>query len=193
MPWLVAGLGNPGERYANTRHNLGAMVAAELVRAEAGRFRRARFLPAEVAEIRIGPERVLVVRSSRFMNESGPSFASLANRHHVEPGQVVAVYDDLDLAPGGLRLRLGGGAGGHNGVRSLIQALGTPDFLRVKIGIGRPPGRQDPADFVLEPIPKRLADEVAGWADDAAEAVRSLIGDGLEAAQDRHNRRGTTT
>lgn len=193
MPWLVAGLGNPGDRYATTRHNLGAMVAAELARAEAERFRKVRFLPAEAAEIRLGSERVLVVRSSRFMNESGPSFASLANKHHVEPAQVVAVYDDLDLAPGGLRLRLGGGAGGHNGVRSLTQALGTPDFLRVKIGIGRPPGRQDPADFVLEPIPKRLADEVAGWVDDAAEAVCSLIVDGLEVAQDRHNRRGPST
>jgi PTH1 family peptidyl-tRNA hydrolase len=190
MTWLVAGLGNPGERYARTRHNLGAMVAEELARAEGGRFRKVRFLPLEVAELHAGDDRLLVARSHRFMNEAGPSYASLAAKQHVRPDHVIAVHDELDLPSGALRVKSGGSTAGHNGLRSLQQAMGTADFLRVRIGIGRPPGRQEPADFVLEPFPKRDADEVGVLVAEAADAVRSLIAEGLERTQDRFNRAG---
>jgi peptidyl-tRNA hydrolase, PTH1 family len=190
MTWLIAGLGNPGERYARTRHNVGAMVAEELAREAGGRFRKVRFLPLDLAEINDAGERLLVARSHRFMNEAGPSYASLAAKQHVEAGHVIAVHDELDLPAGALRVKSGGSTAGHNGLRSLQQALRTPEFLRVRVGIGRPPGRQDPADFVLEPFPKREADEVAVLVGEAADAVRSLIADGLERTQDRFNRAG---
>lgn len=190
MAWLVAGLGNPGDRYANTRHNVGRLVAEELARAAEERFRKVRYLPAESAEIWIGDDRVLLVRSTRYMNESGPAYASLARKHDVPPELVVAVHDELDIAAGTLRLKLGGGNNGHNGLRSLQRALRTPAFVRVRVGIGRPPGTQDPADFVLEPVGRRVGAELAAWADHAADAVRSVITDGLAAAQDRFNRQG---
>jgi peptidyl-tRNA hydrolase, PTH1 family len=188
MPWLVAGLGNPGDRYANTRHNVGRMVANELARASGERFRKVRFLPAELAEAREGDEQLLLVRSTHFMNESGPSYAGLAKKRGVEPGHVIAVHDELDIPAGELRLKLGGGTAGHNGLRSLERSLRTREFLRVRVGIGRPPGRQDPADFVLETIPSRLEADVAIWVDRAADAVRALVAEGLDAAQDRFNR-----
>lgn len=193
MSWLVAGLGNPGERYARTRHNVGAMVAEALAREGQARLRKVRFLPIELAEMHVGEERVLVARSHRFMNEAGPSYASLAAKQHVEPGRLIAVHDELDLPAGALRVKAGGSTAGHNGLRSLQQALGTADFLRVRIGIGRPPGRQDPADFVLDPFPKRDEEEVAILVGEAADAVRSLVLEGLERTQDRFNRSGPRT
>jgi peptidyl-tRNA hydrolase, PTH1 family len=188
MAWLVAGLGNPGDRYAKTRHNLGRMVAEELARAGGVRLKKARFLPAQVAELRIDDERVLLVTSTRYMNESGTSYAGVARKQDVAPERIVAVHDELEIPPGELRIKLGGGSGGHNGLKSLTQALRTPEYHRVRVGIGRPPGRQDPADFVLVPIGKKDEAEVARWVDRAAEAVRSLISAGLEATQDRFNR-----
>lgn len=185
MAWLVAGLGNPGDRYANTRHNLGRMVVEELARADRERFKKVRFLPAELADIHEGSEHVLLVKSTHFMNESGPSYAGVAKKRDVEPDHLIAVHDELDIDAGTLRVKLGGGTGGHNGLRSLERSLRTKDFLRVRVGIGRPPGRHDPADFVLEPIQKRLDADVAIWVDRAADAVRSLVTDGLSATQDR--------
>lgn len=190
MPWLVAGLGNPGERYAKDRHNVGAMVAAELAKAEGSRFRKARFVPAEVAETTLEGERVLLVRSLRYMNEAGPSYASVASKQGIDAANVIAVHDEIDLAFGALRAKLGGSTAGHNGLKSLQQALRTPDFLRVRIGVGRPPGRQDPGDFVLEPFTKAERDDVDGMIDEAADVVRSLVRDGLQATQDRFNRSG---
>jgi peptidyl-tRNA hydrolase, PTH1 family len=191
VPWLVAGLGNSGDRYSKTRHNLGAMVVDELAGGAGERLRKVRFLPAEIAEIRESGTPVILARSLRFMNESGPAYASLARKRGIEPSDVIAVHDELDLAPGSLQVRLGGGTAGHNGLRSLQQALGSPEFYRVRIGIGRPPGRQDPADFVLEPIPKRMESELAILVGEAADAVRCLIAEGLPAAQDRFNRKGS--
>ena len=188
MAWLVAGLGNPGDRYAKTRHNLGRMVAEELARAGGVRLKKARFLPAQVAELRIDGERVLLVTSTRYMNESGTSYAGVARKQDVPPERIVAVHDELEIPPGELRVKLGGGSGGHNGLKSLTQALRTPEYHRVRVGIGRPPGRQDPADFVLVPIGKKDEAEVARWVDRSAEAVRSLISAGLVATQDRFNR-----
>ena len=190
MTWLVAGLGNPDDHYADTRHNLGAMVVAELASRAGERFRKQRFVPVDAAEMRVGDERILLVRSHRYMNESGPTYASLAAKQDVPPDRVICVHDELDLPLGALQVRVGGGAAGHNGVKSLIGALGTPEFPRVRCGIGRPPGRQDTADFVLEPFGKRERDLAIELVDDAADAVLSLVGEGLVRTQDRYNRSG---
>jgi PTH1 family peptidyl-tRNA hydrolase len=188
MAWVVAGLGNPGDRYATTRHNIGRMVAEELAHRRSARLRKVRFLPVEAVDVRFGDEQVWLAASTRFMNESGPSYAGLARKHHVEPAQVIAVHDEIEIAPGELRLKLGGGSAGHNGLRSLTSALRTPDYLRVRVGVGRPPGRRDPSGFVLQPIARADEADVAAWVDRAADAVEALVADGLEAAQDRFNR-----
>jgi PTH1 family peptidyl-tRNA hydrolase len=186
--WLVAGLGNPDERYERTRHNVGRMVADRLVLDAGDRSRKVRFLPVEAAEIGIGDERVVVARSTRYMNESGPGYASLAKKHGIDPDHVIAVHDEIEIAPGELRIKFGGGTAGHNGLRSLSSALRTPDFYRVRAGVGRPPGRRDPSDYVLAPIAKRDETDVAILVGRAADAVRSLITDGLTLTQDRFNR-----
>lgn len=190
MAWLVAGLGNPGDRYERTRHNIGAMVVDELARSAAERLRKTRFLPVEAAKIAIDGEHVWLAKSLRYMNESGPSYASIARKHDVAPDHVIAVHDEIDIPFGALRIKLGGGTAGHNGLRSLQQALRTPEFLRVRLGVGRPPGRLDPADFVLQPFGKREQADVAILVDDAADAVRSLVSDGLARTQDRFSRSG---
>ena len=188
MTWLVAGLGNPGEPYAKTRHNLGYRVVDELAAREGERFRKARFVGADVGEIRVAGERVLLAKSRAFMNESGPAIASLARKNGVEPDHVVAVHDEIDLPFGALRVKSGGSTAGHNGLRSLQQALRTPDFFRVRLGVGRPTGLRQAADWVLDAFAKREEPEVAILVDDAADAVGSLIADGLLATQDRYNR-----
>ena len=188
MAWVIAGLGNPGERYASTRHNLGRMVVAELATRAGARLRKVRFLPVEAAEIRIGDEVAWIATSTLYMNEAGTAFAGLARKHEVDPDHVVAVHDEIEIPAGELRLKLGGGSAGHNGLKSLTAGLRTPEYLRVRVGVGRPPGRQDPADYVLQPIAKRDAAEIAIWADRAADAVTMLITEGLAAAQDRFNK-----
>jgi len=190
MTWLVAGLGNPGERYARTRHNVGALVVEELAERAGERFRKARFVPADVAEIKADGERVLLVKSRTFMNESGPAYASVARKHEVRPDQVIAAHDDLDLPFGALQVKFGGSTAGHHGLDSLVAALRTPDFYRLRLGIGRPPGRQDPLDFVLRPFSKKEAEVVAVLIDDAADAALSLVRHGLSPTQDRYNRSG---
>jgi PTH1 family peptidyl-tRNA hydrolase len=188
MAWLIAGLGNPDERYARTRHNIGRMVVDEMAREAGERFRKVRFLSVESAEIRVGDERLLLARSTRYMNESGPSYASLATKQGIEPSRLIAVHDELDLPAGTTRIKRGGGNSGHNGLRSLDQALRSHDYLRVRVGIGRPPGRQDPADFVLQPVGARDEADLALLVGHAADAVRALVSDGLERTQDRFNR-----
>ncbi|HWO71774.1 MAG TPA: aminoacyl-tRNA hydrolase [Actinomycetota bacterium] len=190
MTWLVAGLGNPGERYARTRHNVGAMVVEELAARAGERLRRVRFVPCDAAELRVDGEAVVLARAHAFMNESGPAYASLARKRGVPPERVIAVHDDLDLAFGALRVKFGGSTAGHHGLDSLVAALRTPGFYRVRIGIGRPPGRQDPVDYVLEPFSKREEPDVALVVADAADAVVTLVREGLRAAQDRFNRAG---
>ncbi len=190
MTWLVAGLGNPGERYARTRHNVGAMVVDELADRAGERFRKARFVPADVAEITADGERVLLVKSRTFMNESGPAYASVAKKHDVAPDHVIAAHDDLDLAFGALRVKFGGSTAGHHGLDSLVGAVRTPDFNRLRLGIGRPPGRQDPLDFVLRPFSKKEEEEVVVLIDQAADAALSLVRHGLSPTQDRYNRSG---
>jgi PTH1 family peptidyl-tRNA hydrolase len=191
MIWLVAGLGNPGPTYARTRHNAGAMVADLLAGRHGTRFRKTRFVPAESGEF-VDPasgERIVLVKSTRFMNESGPSYASLAKKAKVDPAHVIAVHDEIDLPFGALHLKQGGGTAGHNGLRSLEQALRSSDFNRVRVGVGRPPGRQDPADFVLKNFTERERPEVEVLLQEAADAVMAIVIEGLPAAQDRFNRR----
>jgi PTH1 family peptidyl-tRNA hydrolase len=192
MAWLIAGLGNPDDGYSRSRHNIGRRVAEELAAAEGVRLKKARFLPAAVAEIRIGGEPVWLVTSTHFMNESGPSYAGVAKKHGIEAERIVAVHDELEIPAGELRVKLGGGSAGHNGLKSLTNALHTPEYHRVRVGVGRPPGRKDPADFVLEPVAAKDEPEIAQWVDRAADAVRSLIRDGLGPTQDRFNRNAGT-
>jgi PTH1 family peptidyl-tRNA hydrolase len=188
MTWLIAGLGNPGAEYEATRHNVGAMVVDELARRAGERFRNVRFVRAEMAEIQEGDERLLLVKSHAYMNESGPSYASVARKRDVPSQQVIAVHDEIDLPFGALRAKIGGATAGHNGLKSLQRALRTPEFHRVRIGVGRPPGRDDPGDFVLRPFTKAERADVPLLIDDAAEATLAIVRDGLEAAQDRFNR-----
>jgi PTH1 family peptidyl-tRNA hydrolase len=190
MTWLVAGLGNPGEGYAGTLHNVGAMVVDELANRARERFRKARFVPADVAEITADGERVLLVKSRTFMNESGPSYASVARKHDIQPDHVIAAHDDLDLAFGALRVKFGGSTAGHHGLDSLVAGLRTPDFYRLRLGIGRPPGRQDPLAFVLRPFSKKEQEVVMSLVDQAADAALSLARHGLSLTQDRFNRSG---
>jgi PTH1 family peptidyl-tRNA hydrolase len=190
MTWLVAGLGNPGERYERTRHNLGYRVVDELARRSGERFRKIRFVPADAAEIDESGERLVLAKARAFMNVTGPAFASLARKQDVEPDQVIAVHDEIDLPFGALRVKFGGSTAGHNGLRSLGGALRTPDFYRVRLGVGRPPGRMDPADWVLKDFAKADEPDVALLVDDGADAVLSLVRDGLQATQDRFNRAG---
>ena len=190
MTWLVAGLGNPGSRYAKSRHNLGYRVVDELAARANERFKKARFVPADVCEIRESGERVLLGRAHAFMNENGPAFASLARKHHVEPDHVIAVHDEIDLPFGALRVKFGGSTAGHNGVKSLAAALRSQDFYRVRLGVGRPTGRRDPIDWVLEDFAKREAADVSILVDDGADAVLSLVRDGLSETQGRFNRSG---
>jgi PTH1 family peptidyl-tRNA hydrolase len=190
MTWLVAGLGNPGPRHARNRHNLGYLVVDELAARADERFKKARFVPADVCELKEGGERVLLGKAHAFMNENGPAFASLVRKHRVEPDHVIAVHDEIDIPFGALRVKLGGSTAGHNGVRSLAAALRTQDFFRVRLGVGRPAGRRDPADWVLEDFGKREEADVAILVDDGADAVLSIVRDGLEITQDRFNRSG---
>jgi PTH1 family peptidyl-tRNA hydrolase len=190
MTWLVAGLGNPGERYARNRHNLGYRVVDALADERGERFRKARFVPADTAEIRHGTERVILAKAHAYMNETGPAFASLSRKHHVEPDHVIVVHDEIDLALGALRVKFGGSTAGHNGVRSVAAALRTPDFFRVRLGVGRPTGRKEAADWVLEDFAKRDQPEVEILLADGAEATLAIVSDGLETTQERFNRAG---
>lgn len=190
MTWLVAGLGNPGPRYAKNRHNLGYMVVDELCSRSGERFKKVRFVPVDACEIREGDERIVLAKAHAFMNENGPAFASLARKHHVDPDHVIAVHDEIDLPFGALRVKFGGSTAGHNGLRSLAGALRAPEFYRVRLGVGRPTGRKDAADWVLEDFAKREEPDVAQLVDDGADATLSILRDGLQATQDRYNRSG---
>jgi PTH1 family peptidyl-tRNA hydrolase len=194
-PWLVVGLGNPGPAYAAHRHNVGARCVAALAaehdatltkhrsKALVGRARMG-VLPGGLP----GPPAVLAAPQT-FMNLSGGPVAGLVSYFSVPVEQVVVIHDELDLEFGAVRLKRGGGEGGHNGLRSISSALGTRDYLRVRLGIGRPPGRQDPADFVLSNFPARDAQEAELLVGDGVDAVTELIHHGLESAQQRFHSR----
>lgn len=185
-PWLVVGLGNPGPGYAATRHNAGFLVVDLLAARMGGRFKTHK-TGAEVLEGRIAGQRVVLVKPKSFMNLSGGPTVAARNFFKVPPEQIVVVHDELDIDFGRLRLKRGGGDGGHNGLRSITKSLGSKEYLRVRFGIGRPPGRQDPADFVLKPFSSAEAKELELNVDRAADAVESLLTGTLEAAQNVHH------
>jgi PTH1 family peptidyl-tRNA hydrolase len=183
-PWLVVGLGNPGPTYAGNRHNAGFMVVDLLAGRVGQRFRAFRSV-ADTVECRLAGERAVLARPRSFMNTSGGPTATVRSFFKTPLDRVVVVHDELDLPFGTIRLKRGGGDNGHNGLRSITAALGSRDYSRVRFGIGRPPGRQDPADFVLRDFSTAERRELELFVDRAADAVESLIKVGLEATQNQ--------
>ncbi|QKT06510.1 aminoacyl-tRNA hydrolase [Gordonia sp. X0973] len=180
---LVVGLGNPGPRYEKTRHNIGFMVVDRLASDNGARWSTHKKSGAETASITLAGEQVLLAKARTYMNECGRNLGPLAKFYSVAPTDVIALHDELDIDFGLVRLKVGGGEGGHNGLRSLTSVLGTRDYGRVRLGIGRPPGRQDPADFVLKPFAARDRDTVELLITNGADATALFVADGLESAQ----------
>jgi peptidyl-tRNA hydrolase, PTH1 family len=181
---LIVGLGNPGPSYAGNRHNVGFMVVDELARRVGERFTSHK-AGADVLETRLAGRRVVLGRPRSFMNVSGPAVAGTARYFKVPPTDVVVVHDDLDLDHGALKLKRGGGEGGHNGLRSITACLGSKDYLRVRFGIGRPPGRMDPADYVLRDFSTEQRRELDLLVARTADAVEQLFAQGLSATQNQ--------
>ncbi len=184
--WLIVGLGNPGPRYELTRHNVGQLVIDELADRRGERL-AAHKANARVAEtwVRPGGAKLVLAKPNSFMNVSGGPVSSLARFYSVPPERVVVINDELDIPFDALKLKSGGGHGGHNGVRDVAKALGTADFVRVRVGVGRPPGRQDPADWVLSPFSSGERKALGTVLAEAADAVEHVVEDGLTAAQQR--------
>ena len=184
--WLVVGLGNPGSRYESTRHNVGQMVVDELARRRGAAFKSHR-ANARVAETWLAPgqPKLVLAKPNSFMNVSGGPVSGLAAFFGIEPERVIVVHDELDIPFDTIKLKTGGGHGGHNGVRDVAKALDTPEFTRVRVGIGRPPGRQDAADWVLDPFGTTERAQLPLLIGDAADAVELVVGEGLLAAQQR--------
>ncbi|MGH3751256.1 MAG: aminoacyl-tRNA hydrolase [Pseudonocardiaceae bacterium] len=181
---LIVGLGNPGPDYAGNRHNVGAIVVGELARRVGGHLRSHK-AGADILETRLAGRRTVLARPRSFMNVSGPSVAAAARFFTVPPTDVVVIHDDLDLDHGVLKLKRGGGEGGHNGLRSISASLGSRDYLRVRFGIGRPPGRMDPADFVLRDFSVVQRRDLDLLVDRCADAVEQLLAQGLAATQNQ--------
>lgn len=186
-PWLVVGLGNPGKEYAGHRHNVGFLVADELGRRMGGSFRAHKRGRALVLEGRSGLDRAIVIKPSTYMNDSGQAVSPLCDFYKTGPDRVIAVHDELDLPFGSLRLKSGGGDNGHNGLRSLRKSLGGGDFFRLRLGIGRPAGRLDPAVYVLRDFSPTERRDLDVLIDRAADAVTALISEGLDRAQSQYN------
>lgn len=190
-PWLIVGLGNPGPGYAANRHNVGFMVADLLAGRIGGSFKRAQKAQAQVLEGRVGPmgpgsRRVVLAKPLSFMNLSGGPVAGLRDFYKVPTANIVAIHDELDIDYGTLRLKLGGGDNGHNGLKSMTKSMG-PDYHRIRFGIGRPPGRMQVADFVLKDFSSVERKELDFLVDRAADAVECLVTEGLERAQSAYN------
>jgi PTH1 family peptidyl-tRNA hydrolase len=190
-PWLVVGLGNPGTEYAKNRHTVGFMVVDLIAKRVGARFGRHRKAVAQVAEARLGigaeAPRMVLVKPMTFMNLSGGPVAALRQFYKVPVEQVIAIHDELDIPYGQLRLKQGGGEGGHNGLRSMSTSLGSKDYLRVRFGIGRPPGRQDPADYVLTDFSATERKELELLVDRAADATEAIIARGLDWSQNAYH------
>ena len=191
--WLVVGLGNPGTRYARNRHNVGYMVLDVLAERTGSRFSNHKKARARVAEGRLGMmpggapgPRVILAEPSVLMNLSGGPVSGLVSYYGIDPAaRLLVIHDELDLPAHELRLKRGGGEGGHNGLRSISRALGARDYARLRVGIGRPPGRQDPADFVLSDVPARERDALAVTLERAADVVEDVVAHGFAEAQQR--------
>ena len=188
-PFLVVGLGNPGPAYRGNRHNVGFMVLGVLAERVGGRFSKHK-ARADVIEGRFGPPpapRVVLAEPRSYMNESGGPVAGLCGFYKIPVERLVVVHDELDLPYGSLRIKRGGGDNGHNGLRAITRSLGSREYLRVRFGIGRPPGRMDPADYVLRDFSPAERKDLDYNVDRAADAVETLVRDGLEAAQNSYN------
>lgn len=184
--WLVVGLGNPGPDYAGNRHNVGQMVLDVLAARLGGRFTTSKAQAVTLeGRLGLGGPRLVLAKPLTYMNLTGGPVSTLARFHDIKADHVIAVHDEIDIAAGTLKLKFGGGEGGHNGLRDISRALGTKEYHRVRVGVGRPPGRQDPADFVLKDFGTAEKKDLPFLLDDAADAVESLITDGLLAAQQR--------
>lgn len=188
MTWLIVGLGNPGPTYAATRHNVGYLVADALAERVGGRLTAHKSRRADAVEGRLAGERVVVGRARSYMNESGGPVAALAAYYDVAPDHLVVIHDELDIDFGALRIKFGGGDNGHNGLKSIRQALGTGDYYRIRVGIGRPPGRQSVHDFVLKPFSSTERQELGVNVEEAGDAVESLLVEGLVKTQSTFNR-----
>ena len=190
-PWVVVGLGNPGPEYAATRHNVGYLVADVLAERLGVRMARHKRGHARAAEGKAGSPgamtNVVLVEPLSFMNESGGPVTAIMGFYGAVPERLVVVHDELDIPFSAIRVKFGGGDNGHNGLRSIRRSLGSGEFFRVRVGIGRPPGRQDPADFVLKPFPSAERKDLPEVVDRAADAVTTLMLEGLEPAQNRFN------
>ncbi|MBB1244410.1 aminoacyl-tRNA hydrolase [Streptomyces durbertensis] len=189
-PWIIAGLGNPGPEYAGNRHNVGFMVAELLASRMGGTFKthksRAQVVEGRVGTPGVDSRRVVLAKPLSYMNLSGGPVSSLADFYKVPVERIVVVHDELDIPYGALRVKRGGGDNGHNGLKSLTKALG-PDYFRVRFGVGRPPGRMPVADFVLKDFSSTERKELDYFVDRAADAVETLLTDGLERAQTTYN------
>jgi len=187
--WLVVGLGNPGPTYAGHRHNIGYLVADELAARLGGRFKSHKTGRADVVEGRLSPggPRLVLGRPRSYMNETGGPVKALATFYKVAPDHLIVIHDELDIPFDTMRVKLGGGDNGHNGLKSIRGSLGTGDFYRVRVGIGRPPGRQDVADFVLSNYSAAERKLLPLQVDTAADVVESLVTEGLEKTQQRFN------
>ena len=188
-PWLVVGLGNPGKEFAGNRHNVGFMVADLLASRVGAKFGRAKRAHAEVAEGRLGygGPKLILAKPLTFMNLSGAPAVALAQFFKVPVEQVIAVHDELDVPYGQVRVKRGGGEGGHNGLRSMSKSLSSKEYARVRFGVGRPPGRQDPADYVLSDFSGAERKELEFLVDRAADVVEAIVFEGVEWAQNKYH------
>ena len=187
--WLIVGLGNPGPEYEKTRHNIGQMVLDELAKEVGGSFKNHSKASAVVVEGRLGfgGPKVILMKSLGYMNTSGGPVSALAQFYDINPDRIIVVHDELDIPFDTIKLKIGGGEGGHNGLRDITKALGTKDYYRVRTGIGRPPGRMDTADFVLKPFSSTEAKDLPFLISNAADATVMLIKEGLQATQQRYH------
>ena len=190
MTWLVVGLGNPGEKYAATRHNIGAMVVDALAARHGLKFTSHKSR-CDIAGYKIGigeqMHSIILAKAHSYMNESGGPIKALAQFYSVELSQIIVLHDELDIAFAAIRSKCGGGDNGHNGLKSISSAFNSPEYFRVRLGIGRPPGTQDPADFVLKTFASAEKKELAEFITRGGDVVESLITDGLERTQSRFN------
>ncbi len=191
--WLIVGLGNPGPEYEKTRHNIGQMVLDELAKEVGGSFKKHSKASAVVVEGRLGfgGPKVILMKSLGYMNTSGGPVSAVAKFYGIDPDHIIVVHDELDIPFDTIKLKIGGGEGGHNGLRDITKALGTKDYYRVRTGIGRPPGRMDTADFVLKPFSSTEAKDLPFLISNAADATMMLVKEGLLATQQRFHGAGS--
>lgn len=191
--WLIVGLGNPGPEYEKTRHNIGQMVLDELAKEVGGSFKKHSKASAVVVEGRLGfgGPKVILMKSLGYMNTSGGPVSAVAKFYGIDPEHIIVVHDELDIPFDTIKLKIGGGEGGHNGLRDITKALGTKDYYRVRTGIGRPPGRMDTADFVLKPFSSTEAKDLPFLISNAADATMMLVKEGLLATQQRYHGAGS--